>query len=259
VDQRRPWATRVTKDLGARVAFYRERRKLSAQDLADRCAGLGMPSLSRVVITKLENGRREAVSTAELQVLAKALDVPPVLLLFPVGFQEAAEVLPAVMSDPWHALRWFEGHSGDPGDPAAEPSPESRVLWYWRENDRYAAIVRDAHERLRWAVDSAEASHTAFEATSAEAEHRRELAKAEGRHLSTAVTALRNLRETIAQAGMLLPPLSPDVASILDDWHPAPGGLDPYDDRPGNAAADPYALTDPSARTEHQEADDGPR
>lgn len=255
MDQRRPWATRVTKDLGARVAFYRERRKLSAQDLADRCAGLGMPSLSRVVITKLENGRREAVSTAELQVIARALDVPALLLLFPVGLTDAVEVLPGVTADPWHAAQWFTGHTGDPSDPAAERPPEGRVMWYWQQHDSYAATVRDAHERLRWALDSVESSQAAFDATSTEVEHRRELAKAEARHLSTAITALLNLRHTIAQARLLLPPLASDVASLLDDWRRGPG-LDPYDDQDAAATGgDPYAVPLPA----REEADDGSR
>jgi transcriptional regulator with XRE-family HTH domain len=237
------------------VAFYRDRRQLSAQQLADRCAGLGMASLSRVVITKLENGRREAVSTAELQVIARALGVPPLLLLFPVGLTEAVEVLPGVTADPWHAAQWFTGHTEDPSDPAAERPPEGRVLWYWQQHDRYAATVRDAHERLRWALDSVEASQAAFDATSTEVEHRRELARAEERHLSTAVTALRGLRHTIAQAGLLPPPLAPGVASVLDSWRRGPG-LDPYDDEDAAAAGgDPYAAP-PAAR---EEADDGAR
>ncbi len=111
MDQELPWATRAAFGIGERIAYYRKQRKMSAQQLAARCAELGMPSVSRVVITKLENGRREVVSTAEVQVLAEALDVPPIQLLLPVGREKTAEVLPGRRMEMWDAVCWFSGHA----------------------------------------------------------------------------------------------------------------------------------------------------
>jgi transcriptional regulator with XRE-family HTH domain len=83
---------------------------MSAQKLAARCAELGVPSLSRIVITKLENGRREDVSTAELMILAQALGMPPIELLFPIGRSDAVcEIAPGRGLSPWDAALWFMG------------------------------------------------------------------------------------------------------------------------------------------------------
>jgi transcriptional regulator with XRE-family HTH domain len=183
VDQRRPWATQVAAEIGERVAFYRDRQGLSAQQLAARCAALGMPSLSRVVITKLENKRREVVSTAELQVLAAALGVPAVLLLFPLGYAEAVEVLPGRQVDPWAAIGWFAGNSEDPADPGAEPQMGTRSpILLWAEHRQYDGLIPVEEN---W------------------------------QHLRTAINALRRVREIMTESGLTPPELHPATARIL--------------------------------------------
>jgi hypothetical protein len=57
----------------------------------------------------LESGRREAVSVAEVLVLAAALNVAPIELMCPVGFDKQTEMLPGRMMDPPDAMRWFTG------------------------------------------------------------------------------------------------------------------------------------------------------
>jgi transcriptional regulator with XRE-family HTH domain len=81
---------------------------MSAQDLSDACKALNF-SFSRSAIANFESGRRPTISVAELTVLGKALDVPPIELVFPVGRQEEAEVLPGQELPPWVALKWFAG------------------------------------------------------------------------------------------------------------------------------------------------------
>lgn len=245
----RTWTARVAADIGKRVAGYRKAHGLTAEQLAERCA---LPGITRVVITRLENGRRDSVSTAELQVLAKALDVPPVLLLFPVGLQEAVEVLPGVTADPWHAVRWFNGQSGNPADPGAQQPPEGRVLRYWQDNDRLAATISSAGERIAQAdADSAAA------VTTLEAEQHQRLAESEVRHLGTAVTALLNLRRTITEAGMLLPPLSPDVAGLLDDWSRRHPETEPGDRRADGDGLSVLAALAKQREPAHEEEPDG--
>lgn len=68
-----------------------------------------MPSINREVITKLENGRREAVSTAELLILARALAIAPMLLIFPLTDEPITEVAPGNGMPAWEAVRWFYG------------------------------------------------------------------------------------------------------------------------------------------------------
>jgi transcriptional regulator with XRE-family HTH domain len=116
VDQDDSWARQWAVTTGRCVRRWRSERKLSAQKLADKCAVLGLPSLTRTVITKLENGRKESVSTAELMVLAKALDVPPVMLMFPFGELRMVEITPGEFIEPLDAAFWVAGQ--DPDNPA---------------------------------------------------------------------------------------------------------------------------------------------
>jgi transcriptional regulator with XRE-family HTH domain len=81
---------------------------MSAQQLAERTEELGMP-IPRSVLANLESGRRETVSVAEVLVLAAALNVSPIELMCPVGFDKQAEILPGRTADPLEAMRWFTG------------------------------------------------------------------------------------------------------------------------------------------------------
>jgi transcriptional regulator with XRE-family HTH domain len=67
--------------------------------------------IQRSVLANLESGRRTTVNLAELLVLAAALGVPPVTLLFPAGYVRDVEVLPGVRKDPVVATDWFVGES----------------------------------------------------------------------------------------------------------------------------------------------------
>lgn len=141
MDQEQDWPKEIAAGIGKRVALYRERRKLSAQQTAGRCAELGMPSISRVVITKLENGRREAVSVAELLVLAAALDVPPIELLIPLEDAGKVEILPGARNGTWDAFKWFTGATGPGSRPGLWESHEKFTLqlimayFTWRNDD----------------------------------------------------------------------------------------------------------------------------
>ena len=108
VEQKKDWATRLNADTGARIAAYRKQRKLTAQQLADRCAELGLP-IERGLLAKIEKGIRQGLNVGEIAVFAKALGVPPILLLLPVGESETTEVLPGEHADTWAAFTWFTG------------------------------------------------------------------------------------------------------------------------------------------------------
>ena len=95
---------------------------MSAQQLAERCAGLGLPEITRPVLVKLEHGRREAVSTTELAVLAAALETAPILLLYPVGSTGSVEYLPGKTAPPWDAARWWADEASLAPDLAIGPA-----------------------------------------------------------------------------------------------------------------------------------------
>src|SRR5262245_32781047 len=110
----------------------RERRKglnLTASEVARRTAMLGYP-VSRGAIAKIESNLRSGkVDVAELLVLSAALDIPPVLLLFPeFSTNGSVEVLPGIVTSQDEAVRWVSGrvafpHDADPEDAEDLPRP----------------------------------------------------------------------------------------------------------------------------------------
>jgi transcriptional regulator with XRE-family HTH domain len=107
------WGPGLVAAVAAEVRRYRQLRQLSVKELADRCAKLGWP-IKRSVLSNLELSYRETVTVPEILILAAALNVAPVLLLFPVGRQEQVEYLPDSAVSPWDAAKWFSGQSDRP-------------------------------------------------------------------------------------------------------------------------------------------------
>jgi transcriptional regulator with XRE-family HTH domain len=181
------------------AAWRRERRVLRRVSLADRCAELGVP-IGRVAITKLENGIREKVSVAELFILAAALEVPPALLIFPVGREKAVEALPGRQLNPWHATLWLSGDaqpSEDPAGPGVVPASNISAVPLHREHDRLTeGLAGYTRESLLHAGDDSS-----------------------GRLLRLGVGALRDVRAFIRELGLTPPALPAGLA-----WVDEPGG-----------------------------------
>lgn len=123
------------KEQAARIAgeVRRLREPHSAQWLSDRTAELGH-TVSRAVITDLENGRRKYVTTAELIVLAEALQTAPIALLYPPPYNDGVEALPDNYMPKIDALLRFSGIF-DPlsGAPTEEYAVNLRDLEHARE------------------------------------------------------------------------------------------------------------------------------
>jgi len=92
----------------------------SVQWLSDRTAELGH-RVSRSTIADMEVGRRSRIEVVELIILARALGVPPLLLLYPGVPGEAVEAVPGVEGSSWEAAQWFSGER------ALEVVPERRL------------------------------------------------------------------------------------------------------------------------------------
>jgi len=192
------------KLLAREVRAWRSRRELTAQQLADQVQELG-GSLSRQAISKLENGDR-GVSIEELFLLARALRVPPVLLVLPLGAQPKVELLPGRQADTWDAVKWFTGDGPFPEQPSAwrEMPADARwpdvvdednfrayeagatILRYYQDHDRQVGELR----RLRFIAEQEDAKPTDIEAA------------------KWAEVRVRDLRENMRRAG-LLPPQMP--------------------------------------------------
>ncbi|WML61904.1 hypothetical protein [Rhodococcus sp. AH-ZY2] len=106
----REWANEQAARVGAEVHRLRtEVHRISAVQLAERTAELGYP-ITRGTIAKIESNSRAAkLDVAELAVLAKALCVPPIQLLYPQLPDGPVEVLPNVRVRSVDAMTWFSG------------------------------------------------------------------------------------------------------------------------------------------------------
>lgn len=100
------WAAKQAARIGDEIRRLRGSR--SEQWLSDRTDALGH-RIPHTAIAELENHQRTDVSTAELAVLAKALDTAPVALLYPPSSGAELEMLPGVAATSWSATEWFSG------------------------------------------------------------------------------------------------------------------------------------------------------
>ncbi|MFC7326281.1 helix-turn-helix domain-containing protein [Marinactinospora rubrisoli] len=216
------WSERLAGAVAKEVRRHRKRQGMSAQELADRCANLGMP-LKRSVLANLESGRRTTVTLAELIVLARALGVPPLLLAFPVAQEEHTEVLPGQTVGTWAAAKWFTGDDPFPtrdkdsgnwfvtSDDFDEWQSGAEAIDRMRWQDRYFAQLSGAHSRAEGARKAAETA-----STSAEREAHLRTAEAEQRTAEAIEREIRFNRNAMRKAGLTPPELRPE-SQHLDD------------------------------------------
>jgi len=132
------WAEDSTGRIAGAVKALRGKR--SAQWLADRTADLGHP-ISRTAISNLEVGRKGSVDVAELVVLARALGVPPLLLLYPALSAGEVEVLPGHRTSSWAAGQWFTGRA-----PYAATDETGKVFFDYADYENGARLLRLAQQ-----------------------------------------------------------------------------------------------------------------
>jgi len=214
VTQNAGWPAKMARQVAREVRRYREMRRprMSVQRLADRTAELGMP-IPRSVLANLESGRRDTVSVAEVLVLAAALDVAPIELISPVGFDKETEMLPGSTMDPLYAMRWFTGElkldiSGDGAWTMRTPGTAEQSSTY----------LVEYHDELinRLRTQEADAARALADASVEGADDR---ALAEARYKIGAAEEwrdfirepLRRVRAEMRDRGMLLPELPPDI------------------------------------------------
>jgi transcriptional regulator with XRE-family HTH domain len=112
---------------------------MSAEQLAAAVSDLGY-RYTRTQVTNLESGRRDAVTESEIYAFAAVLDVPPALLMVPLGSDDEVELLPGISVDPWTAYRWL---IGELPTHALREKPTHTNTWYvaplvaaYRQHDR---------------------------------------------------------------------------------------------------------------------------
>ncbi|CAM60322.1 MULTISPECIES: DNA-binding protein [Mycobacteroides] len=119
------WAAELVKRVGKAMKDARNGR--SATWLSDRTAELGY-RVPATVISKLDSGHRGSVlGVAELVVLAAALDMPPVALLYPALPDGEVDLLPGEPVRSLNAVEWFSGHTPRSGIGSAGAIDPSRM------------------------------------------------------------------------------------------------------------------------------------
>lgn len=100
------WQKEMTQAIGRRVKKLRG--KTTVLGLQKRTEELGF-RVSRSAISELETGKRNSISVAELLVLAAALEVPPLFLIWDNYPEGEAEMLPDFRVEAFDAHQWASG------------------------------------------------------------------------------------------------------------------------------------------------------
>lgn len=98
--------------VGERIARYRKLNGLTAAQLAVR---VGDP-LTRDVLAKIENGRRDTLDTRLVLSIAWALRVPPIALIFPINRPSEPMTVDGRPYRVGEMVDWFNGWKLDPHD-----------------------------------------------------------------------------------------------------------------------------------------------
>ncbi|RJL22043.1 hypothetical protein D5H75_36180 [Bailinhaonella thermotolerans] len=204
--------------MGRQVEYFRKRTRggkgISTQALADRCADLGLP-LDRSVIAKLEKGLRQTIAVGEVLVLAEALQVPPLLLILPIGNASTVEALPHVEISTTTAYDWFVGL--EPGHRREEVAPESMRSDTWHASSKVARLMHEHQQQLterERALAGASHQRRLAEHAAADRERRARLDAAEALAGSATLIeqGITRIRREMDLLGLnALPPLPPTL------------------------------------------------
>lgn len=109
------WAIDRRKRIGRAIRTAREQAGLTADVVAEIATGGGYP-LTRDMVINIELGRKKSIDVCELLILAEAMGVPGLSLLFPDLVDTLVEVLPNTEKPSGDAALGFCGYLDDDGD-----------------------------------------------------------------------------------------------------------------------------------------------
>lgn len=214
---------------------------LNREAIAARCADLGAPKLTVAALTNIETGRPDAgghrrreVSAEELLVLGRALQAPPILLLFPLESGATIDISPGVTVPTWAALKWFSGeapfpHWEDRDETGALTAEIGNAvdLEAWEQGASPIRLYR-AHERHveEWQISVRRAAHYRKQAERPElAEEARASRLRDAEAEDRTAHALRRLiwdnRREVRRLGIATPDLPEQLRDLDDETSPA--------------------------------------
>lgn len=214
------WPAELTAVAGSQIRHWRQRRKLTTQKLSDATAAVGH-RVPPTVLTNLEHRRREYISVAELLLVAAALNVPPILLVAPVGQTDKINCLPDAAGSPWRTRGWFTGAipATGPGFDLEQWNDATTVI---RLYDTHRLLVRgylDAVHRLRELDDDRMDIYPGRQWPQKPLDQRRRFRRAVLSQLAAYLEQIRAHRRSIEELGFKLPDLASDVeADLANPW-----------------------------------------
>lgn len=107
--KRRP-VSPLTAMIGDQIRHWRMRRGITQRQLAEAVTAAGVPMDSSAV-ANIETRRRDDVSMREVFAVAYVLNVPPALIMLPIGREDEVEVVAGIRSFPWAVLQWATGEA----------------------------------------------------------------------------------------------------------------------------------------------------
>lgn len=121
-EEARAWQLEWSGRIGRAVQKRRKALGLTADQLATHTEALGYP-ISRVAISKIEGNKRAGkMDVAEVAILGAALNIPPVMLLYPGLPHSSYRDLPKTEHYALDALLWFTGEAlGSNGFGSSDP------------------------------------------------------------------------------------------------------------------------------------------
>lgn len=186
----------------------REAQRLPYTELSERLTSLGRP-IPVLGLRRIERGERR-VDVDDLVALGRALGVPPLLLLLPVGTEPEVEVLPAQTLRTWDAALWFAGETEFPGD---------TETWRIANPVQWFRVHEDA--RKQWEVASGEAKLAWARVDQARAEDDREERLRYARFMDQVVAGAESRlgihRRNLRAQGFVPPPLAPSLKHLDED------------------------------------------
>jgi transcriptional regulator with XRE-family HTH domain len=187
-------------DIAGTFAYaLRTRRRalaLTASEVSRRTGELGYP-ISRGAIAKMESSSRSGkVDVAELLVLSAALDIPPVLLLFP-DYPDGrfAAALPGMTTQANEGVRWVSGQVSlprphEPGSATAPIAPPN-------DGVKLIAAAESLEQHLVERIQLEYQMYAARRADEIETEYVERMMKLNGERIVTARQQVDDAREAL--------------------------------------------------------------
>ncbi|WP_150116336.1 hypothetical protein [Williamsia herbipolensis] len=157
------WSGAVVNRIGKTVRTLRGAR--TVQWLSDETHAVGK-RVAKASISELENGNRKVVAITDLLILAAALHVHPIQLLYPDMPDGQVDALPGRSVTSWEAAQWFSGglqQSAILVDPDIDPGVSAwsrereqlqrRINRVQRSLDIRTALDADGRERYQADLD----------------------------------------------------------------------------------------------------------